>query len=104
MEENLSFSDIIRTVHKDLILSENMRIDTQMEPLFKVSSLTLEINFVVEKLNNKSRELNLKVVTLGSTKNINHSEINKVTLHLEALSSLEKGLGSLNKGSLPSKM
>lgn len=79
----ITIADVIRQVHLDLLRAERSRIDSGLAPLFKVKSLSLELNVAVSQSDEIKGGLDLKVFSLGATSHASKEEINKITLHLD---------------------
>ncbi len=82
---SLFIKDLIRRVHEELYESRREREDSGQDPIFEVSALTLEVNFVVVQKKGLKGGLDFRVITAGADKNYEQQQIQKITLSLTAL-------------------
>ncbi|MCC5931048.1 MAG: hypothetical protein JJU28_17510 [Cyclobacteriaceae bacterium] len=81
--ENLNIKALIHAVRQELIESEEERIQKNLLPLFKVDSLKIEVNFIVEEKTETGGGLNLKIVDIGRDLTYSNQQIHKITLDLK---------------------
>ena len=81
--ETLNLKELIHTVRQELIDSENERIEKGLSPLFKVDSLKIEVNFVVEKVNKTGGKIDIKIVDVGHDITYSSQQIHKILLELK---------------------
>ena len=91
MENSLSLKNLIRRVQVELMESQLEREQRGEAALFKVESLTLEVNFVVTKSMGGSGGFEFKVLTFGGIKaggDVEHQEqqTHKIILSLKTVS------------------
>jgi hypothetical protein len=82
---SLFIKDLIRRVHEELYESRREREASGQDPIFEVSALTLEVNFVVVEKKGLKGGLDFRVITAGADKNYEQQQIQKITLSLSAL-------------------
>jgi Trypsin-co-occurring domain 2 len=82
---SLFIKDLIRRVHDELYESRSEREASGQDPIFEVSALTLEVNFVVVEKKGLQGGLDFRVITAGAGKNYEQQQIQKITLSLTAL-------------------
>jgi hypothetical protein len=83
-DSDLFIKTLIRRVHNELIESREEREREGQEPIFSVTGLTLEVNFVVERSKEAKGGLDFKVVTvgginIGGARTYKQQQIHKVT-------------------------
>lgn len=103
-EDIVSLSKIIRQVHINLLESEKSRIESGLPRLFKVSSLSLELNVAITKSTNIKGGIGFQVLSIGSSKEVAKEEINKITLTLDVCDKSGEALEDLPPGILPSNV
>lgn len=79
------FAELIRDIQHELIRSQKMRMYEQLPPLFKVKSLTLELQFTVEEMKDLNGKLGIKIVEAGAAKNRSQSSVHKMIIQLDAI-------------------
>jgi Trypsin-co-occurring domain 2 len=82
---SLFIKDLIRRVHDELYESRCEREASGQDPIFEVSMLTLEVNFVVVQKKGMKGGLDFRVITAGADKAYEQQQVQKVTLSLSAL-------------------
>ncbi|GEM_PF-2108845 len=84
-QQPLFIKDLIRRVYDELYESQREREAGGQDPIFQVSTLTLEVNFVVVRGKGLKGGVDFKVITAGGDKTYEQQQIQKVTLSLNAL-------------------
>jgi Trypsin-co-occurring domain 2 len=88
-EDSLGIKDLIRRVRVELTESHREREDAGEPPLFVVQDLTVEANFVVTKAKSGQGGLDLKIITVGGGRHVEHQQVHKLTLTLAVAPGLE---------------
>ena len=70
-----------------------MREQDGLPPLFKVKSLTLELQFTVEESKNANGTLGIRVVEASASKEITQSSIHKMIIHMDTYEDLDEYSG-----------
>lgn len=81
-ESRTSISDVIRSVHTQLLEAEQDRRDRQLEPLFETKGLTLEIQFLVASEKELKGGVKAWVVEAGASGRRTSSSTHKMILEL----------------------
>ena len=84
------FAELIRDIQQELIRSQEMRENEKLPPLFKVKSLTLELQFTVEESKTANGKLGIKVVEAGASKNVSQSSVHKMIIQMDIVENPEK--------------
>ncbi len=84
--EKLNIKELIHAVRQELIDSETLRKQKNIEPLFEVDNLKIEVNFVVEKTTDTGGGINLKIIDIGKSVKYNSQQVHKITLELKTCS------------------
>lgn len=79
----VSFGEMIRAISDDLREGQTERIADGLPPLFKVNSLELEVNFVIEKSEDAKGGVKFWVIEAGAGVGSKHSTTHKAKLQLE---------------------
>ncbi|MFG2692572.1 trypco2 family protein [Kitasatospora sp. NPDC048407] len=102
LESDLFIKSLIRRVHAELIESRAEREESGQEPIFSVTGLTLEVNFVVERSREAKGGIEFKVITvgglnIGGARGYKQQQVHKITLNLTALSDESGSLAGLDQ-------
>ena len=81
--ENLNLKELIHTVRQELIDSEKERKRKRLDPLFKVDSLKIEVNFVIEETLKTGGKLGIKIVDVGRDHTYSSQQVHKISLELK---------------------
>lgn len=89
---DLNLKDLIRQISNELILSQTERENEQIEPIFQVDRLHIEVNFIVEKNAKIKGGFDLKVVTTGMEEDKKEQLIHKIALDLTPVKNAKSGI------------
>jgi hypothetical protein len=79
-QNSLNLSNLISTVKNELEEMEKKRIESNIEPMFQLRTMNIEINFVVEESNAGNTGFDIKVIKAGLSTKFSSSEIQKISL------------------------
>ncbi len=82
---SLGIKELIDSVKRDLVKSEEGRIARKEAPLFNVEYVDLEIKFVVGKTVTEKGQVELKVVTADAEKTTNTELVQTIKLHMATI-------------------
>lgn len=80
---SLNLAELITTIRDELEQLDKNRVAVGREALFRLSSLELELNFVVEENSAAKGGIDLKVVSLGADLGVRREQVQKVVLKYE---------------------
>ena len=86
---SLPLKEIIRSIHCQLIESENERKDMKLPAAFHVKNVELEMNFIIEREFETQAEANIVVVDANSSYKYRKEEVHKIKLTLESNSDID---------------
>ncbi len=81
--DDFSISSLIRSVHNELIKSQEQREAENIAPLFEVESLTIEANFIISKIKESKGKFDLKIIGVDGMQNIKKEQVHKIILKLK---------------------
>jgi hypothetical protein len=81
-ESDVTLTDLIERVSKDLLRSEERRREAGRPAVFEVASLDIEISFVVVQSKKRSGGVDLKVVRGDGEKQYQDQQVQRITVHL----------------------
>ena len=80
----LGIDKVIRDVKKELVASDQKRIENQEAALFQVKDFDLEIQFVVRESTTTGGEAKYEVITVNTELKDELEKVQKITLHFTA--------------------
>ena len=92
--EDPSLKDIIRRISAELIESQDERRRSGEAAVFEVSSLDIELNFVVTNSRSGNLGMDLKVVKGGGERRYDEQQVQRLVLHLTAPNAGHKADGT----------
>lgn len=85
-KEHLGLSQLVELIHSELEESQRRREEQGRAPLFRVSSMDLEVRFVVSSEASVKGGLDIKVLSAGAGKVESSETVHRLCLHLESTS------------------
>jgi hypothetical protein len=91
-ELKLNLAELVTAIRDELEQLDKKRNESGREALFRLSSLELELNFIVQESNSAKGGFDIKVVSLGADLGIRTEQIQKVVLKYEVATKNAVGL------------
>jgi hypothetical protein len=102
---NTEFASVIRNIQRELITSQEQREEEGLPPLFKVSGLTLELQFTLEEDKSAEGKLGISIVQAGAAKKVSENTVHKMVIQFSVVDDHEmivsKGRDDYRSGKLP---